>query len=51
MIALLEELDNGDNGAEYVLLSEVLVSAAINTDIPIPKTYKQAVSDSVYGKM
>ena len=52
MIALLEELDDGeDDGAEYALLSEVFVFAAINADIPIPKTYKQAVNDLVYGKM
>jgi hypothetical protein len=51
MMALLEELDTDEDDEEHAFLSEMLVSTAIHADIPIPKTYKQAVNDPVYGKM
>ncbi|KAI0992340.1 hypothetical protein K3495_g15846, partial [Podosphaera aphanis] len=53
MLAILELSDSqNDMNIENAFLSETLVSAAlVCEDVPIPRSYKQAIADPVYGKM
>ncbi|KAI1004927.1 hypothetical protein K3495_g3289 [Podosphaera aphanis] len=53
MLAILELSDNqNDMNIESAFLSETLVSAAlVCEDIPIPRSYKQAIADPMFGKM
>ncbi|RKF57446.1 hypothetical protein GcM3_188026, partial [Golovinomyces cichoracearum] len=53
MLAIIDIVkDADDSNTEHALLFDFLVSTAlICQEIPIPRTYKQAVNDPTYGKM
>ncbi|RKF57445.1 hypothetical protein GcM3_188040 [Golovinomyces cichoracearum] len=53
MLAIIDIVEDADDdNTENALLSDLLVSTAlIRQEIPIPRTYKQAVNDPTYGKM
>lgn len=53
MMALLQHIDNydADEDTEWALLSTVSTDDAIALNIPIPRSYKQAVNDPVYGQI
>lgn len=51
MIALMEVVDDEQFQMEHAMFSSVLISAAVNHDIPIPKSYHAAINDPVWGEM
>ncbi|POS87671.1 hypothetical protein EPUL_001190, partial [Erysiphe pulchra] len=53
MLAILDLVDKTDDmSTESAFLSEYLVSIALTyEDVPIPRSYKDAIRDPVYGKM
>lgn len=53
LLAILDLADNiDDTNHENAFLSETLVSSALLCEeIPIPKSYKDAINDATYGKM
>ncbi|KAI1003194.1 hypothetical protein K3495_g5013 [Podosphaera aphanis] len=53
MLAILDLSDNEDDmNIDNAFLTETLISAAlVCEDVPVPRSYKQAINDPIYGKM
>ncbi|KAI1008055.1 hypothetical protein K3495_g167 [Podosphaera aphanis] len=53
MLAILDLSDNEDDmNIDNAFLTKALVSAAlVCEDVPVPRSYKQAINDPIYGKM